>query len=420
MANVIFTPTIYLKSVLLSLGDKLRIARVLSPDYSSNFGKEGAQVGNTVKVKKPWRPVVTKNNLTYTSQDVSQQSLNVTVNQTASIYYGFDSFEKTLSLEDIMKNYADPAATMIAATINSDAAAFVAKNTFNAVGTPGTVPTAMTTYLAAKSKLIRLGLPANESLNLVLNSSMSDAYLDANKALFNSQSIIGKQMGTGVVENSLGMNWILDETIYTHTTGAQGGTLLVAGASQTQAGGNNAAGTLNIDGATASTTIAKAGDVFTIANVYSVHPQTRVSTGDLQQFVLSADATSNGSGAVTLAFYPAISPASADANYQNVDSAPADNAAITFWSGAGSASKASKQGLLIHKDAFAFVSVPLANPEIGEGAKAVTQTDPDTGLSLSLIQYFDGDTRKWKVRFDALYDFAALYRELACRIVSGM
>jgi coat protein Gp5 len=417
MANVIFTPTIYLKTVLMSLGDRLKIARTLSPEYSSNFGNEGAQVGNTVKVKKPWRPTVTKNSLTYASQDVSQQSLNVTVNQTASIYYGFDSFEKTLSLQDIMKNYADPAATMLAATINSDAAAYVAKNTFNAVGTPGTVPTAMSTYLSAADKLVQLGLPEGEALNLVLNRKMSSAYLDANKALFNGQSIIGKQMTTGVVENTLGYNWILDETIYTHNTGTQGGAILVNGAGQTQAGGNNATGTLNVDGVTPSITFAKAGDVFTAGN-FSVHPQTRVSTGDLQQYVLLADAVSNGSGVATLSFAPAISPASADANYQNVDAALADNAPIVFWSGAGSASKASKQGLLIHKDAFAFVSVPMATPDPGEGAKAVTQTDPDTGLSLSLIQYFDGNSRTWRVRFDCLYDFAPLYRELACRIVS--
>jgi hypothetical protein len=418
MANVIFTPTIYLKTVLMQLGDKLKIARVLSPDYSSNFGNEGAQVGNTVKVKKPWRPTVTKNSLTYAAQDVSQQSLNVTVNQTASIYYGFDSFEKTLSLQDIVKNYADPAATMLAATINADAAAFVAKNTFNAVGTPGTVPTTMAVYLSAADKLIQQGLPEGSELNLVINRKMSSAYVDGNKALFNGQSIIGKQMTSGIVENTLGYNWLLDETIYAHTTGAQGGTIVVNGASQTQAGGNNGTGTLIIGGATASITFAKLGDVFTIANVFSVHPQTRVSTGDLQQFVLTADAVSNGSGAATLAFAPAISPAAADANYQNVDSTPATGAAIVFWGGAGSASKVSKQGLLVHKDAFAFVSVPLATPDAGEGAKAVTQTDPETGLSLSLIQYFNGDTRTWRVRFDALYDFAPLYRELACRIVS--
>jgi hypothetical protein len=35
----------------------------------------------------------------------------------------------------------------------------------------------------------------------------------------------------------------------------------------------------------------KKGDVFTIANVFAVNPQTRESTGSLQQFVVTEDVT---------------------------------------------------------------------------------------------------------------------------------
>ena len=49
--------------------------------------------------------------------------------------------------------------------------------------------------------------------------------------------------------------------------------------------------TLNTDGWTNSTTgILKAGDTFTIAGVYSIHPGTKVSTGRLQTFSVLADA----------------------------------------------------------------------------------------------------------------------------------
>jgi hypothetical protein len=42
------------------------------------------------------------------------------------------------------------------------------------------------------------------------------------------------------------------------------------------------------------------GDVFTIAGVYRVHPETKVSTGVLQQFALAADITSGQTTGITI------------------------------------------------------------------------------------------------------------------------
>jgi hypothetical protein len=152
------------------------------------------------------------------------------------------------------------------------------------------------------------------------------------------------------------------------------------------------------------------GDRFTIANVYSVHPQTRQSTGALQQFVVLAPFSSDGSGNGSVTVVPAITPTG---QYQNVDSAPADGALLTIDGAAGTVSP---QGLLLHKNAFAFVSVPLSNPE-EKGVEMVhEETDPETGISLSFIRAFDSVRRVHVNRFDILYDFAPLYREMAACI----
>jgi hypothetical protein len=42
--------------------------------------------------------------------------------------------------------------------------------------------------------------------------------------------------------------------------------------------------------------VVKAGDVFTLAGVFRVHPETKASSGQLQQFVVTADASSNAGG----------------------------------------------------------------------------------------------------------------------------
>jgi hypothetical protein len=88
--------------------------------------------------------------------------------------------------------------------------------------------------------------------------------------------------------------------------GSGGGTPLVNGAGQSGS-------SLITDGWTASTAVLKAGDVITVAGV-------------LQLLEVAADVTSDGSGNATLAIDPPIA----------VASSPADNAALTINSPAGS------------------------------------------------------------------------------------
>lgn len=79
-----------------------------------------------------------------------------------------------------------------------------------------------------------------------------------------------------------------------------GGTILVNGASQT---GN----TLNVDGATPSTTVLKAGDYFQLG-----------SAATSRIYMVTSDFTTNGSGAGTIEFEPRLR------------SSPSDNAALVL------------------------------------------------------------------------------------------
>lgn len=418
-SNVLLTPTLLTKLTLMNLGDRLFVARNMSKAYTDQFGKKGAKAGDTFYVRKPQR-FTTTSGLAYSQQGLTDTQTPLTVNQVTGVHFQFDSQERTLSLDFINERYAKPAAIALANAINSQAAAYIAKNTFNAVGTPGTTPTSMATYLAAEDLMVAQGVPQNESLTAIINRKMSSAFINASSTLFNNQNIIGKQQETGRVVNQLGYNWEIDQTIYSHTVGALGGSPEVSAAPTETADGNNGTGTLVVKGLTASITgIWKAGDVLTIAGVNSVHPQTRVDTSYPQQFVVTADVTSDGSGNATVTVSPAFtSPTASNTQQQNISALPAVNAAITVWAGNSSAGLVSPQGLLLHQDAFAFMSVPFENPEPNGVEMVAQETDPDTGMSLSFIRYFDGDARVHKNRFDTLYGFAPLYRELACRIAA--
>lgn len=190
-----------------------------------------------------------------------------------------------------------------------------------------------------------------------------------------------------------------------HTSGAEGGgtAYLVNGASQetTVSGATNGiTGSLIVD--TGTKTI-KEGDVFTIANVYSVQPESKTSTGELQQFTVLADAT----GAGTLSISPAIV---ASGPYQNVDAAPANDAKLTF---VGAASTTYKQSLLFQKGFAAFATADLVMPK---GLDFASRQVYD-GISMRLVRDYDIVKDRIYTRLDVLYGYKVLRPQLACKIL---
>jgi len=409
--NVLLTPQILVRLILMNLGGYLAVARNMTKQYASEFAKPGAKVGDTVSVRKPQR-FVPSVGLLYQPQALSNVKTTITVNDVTGVHYEWDSVEKTLSLQDANEMYGKPAAIAMAHNVNARAAQFAAQNTFNAVGTPGTTPTLLDTYLSAGDKIVELGLPPEELLTCIVNRKMSSQFVVGQKTLFNPAGAIGGTIKDGGiaegVDNLLGYKWVRDQTIYTQLGGAQGGTPQVSGAGQGTSNGNNDTMSLNVKNL--SSTVWNVGDRFTIAGIYSVHPQTRQSTGDLQQFVVLAPFSAASTGSVTIA--PGITPSG---QYQNVTASPADATAITLL---GAASFSSPQGLLMHKNSYAFVSIPLDTPKGPGVISSHEEEDPETGLRASFVSFFDGVHRVEGNRLDMLDGFGVLYREMCCVIAS--
>jgi hypothetical protein len=424
--NVLFTPNVRAKLVLFALGNSLKVAKNMSTAITPEFAKKDYQIGDKVQVQKPYR-FVASSGIGWDPQPIVDQMCTINVRQVSKVHYLMDSVERTLEIRQAMKLYSGPTATALASDINAKSALFAAENAAHSVGTPGTTPTSEATYLAAGDVLVQNGLPDDEDLTLILNRKMSSAFVSGTKTLQNPAGTIGGQWARGHIMDSLGYKIVRDETIAKRTNGVFSGSPLVNGANQTAANGNNATMTLVTDGWGSGVTALKRGDRFvlgsassaTVGGVESIHPQTKLTTGGQQVFTVMAN-IADSSGAMSPVIYPAITPfvegADAGANqYANVNSAPADNAIITMIGTSGLTGIT--QGLLIHENAFAFVSVPMWNPE-GGVISANVITDPETGLSISQVNYFDGDARQSKWRFDCLWDNGNLYREMACVIQS--
>jgi hypothetical protein len=153
----------------------------------------------------------------------------------------------------------------------------------------------------------------------------------------------------------------------------------------------------------------KQGDVFTIAGVNAVNPQTRTSTGQLAQFVVTADSSSDAGGNLSIPIFPAIVITGA---FQTVDVSPAAGAALTVL---GAANAVSPANLAYHRDAFVLGCADLQLPKGVDMAARIS--DKQLGLSARMVRAYNINTDAFPCRFDVLYGWKAIYPELACRIM---
>ena len=402
MANTLLTIDMITREALMILKNNLTFTRGVNRTFDGKFGVDGAQIGDALRIRKPPRYTV-RSGAAISTQDVTEDYTTLPLDSQKGVDTTFTTKELTLSIDEFSKRILGPAIAQLANQIDYDGLSLY-KNVFNSVGTPATVPNAMLTYGSAGGKLSDSGAPVDGNRKLVIGSTMEYTIVDAVKGLFQSSTQIKKQYEDGNMGRSAGFDWSMSQNIATHTVGPLGGTPLVNGASQTGA-------SLVTDGWTAAAASRLVqGDVFTIAGVFAVNPMTRASTGSLQQFVVTAAVSSDGSGNATIPISPSIVTSGAT---QTVSGSPADNAALTI---VGAAAASSPQGLAFHRDAFAL---GMADLEVPRGVHfAGRMNDPDLGLSIRIVRQYDIATDKIPCRIDALYGWKCIRPELACRVQS--
>lgn len=379
----------------------------VSHEYDDRFGREGAKIGDALAIRKPVKFTATSG-ATLSTQDVTETSVTLTLNTQKHTAFEFTSKDLTLSIDRFSERYLKSAAVALANAVDVSGLTLAYQSTFNVVGTPGTVPNTIKTYFQAGEKLDNMDCPLDDDRRLVISPKMQTEILDANKGLFNSTSEIGKQYTRGRMGRAAGFDWYLDQNVRTHTVGPLGGTPLVDGASQT------GASLVTKSWTAAAAARLKKGDIFTIGSgttgVYAVNPVSGDTLPDLQQFVVTQDLSSSAGGAVTITISPSIVTSGA---YKTVSGSPADNATINVL---GAANTNSPQGIAYHKEAFVFAMAPLQMPrDVHFGSRA---TDPQTGMSIRMLSFYDGTEDRFITRCDILYGWAARRPEWACRIAS--
>ena len=386
MGNAILTPTAVNREALRVLHQKLNFVGSVARDYDESYAKTGAKIGDSLKIRLPNQYTV-RSGATLSAQDTTESSVTLQVATQKGVDLNFTSVDLTLSLDDFSKRILDPAMSVLAANIEADALSMY-KDVYQSVWN-GAAAATFNKALDARVILNRSLAPYADRTALMDSIAMADVVKDT-KTLFQDDASIAKQYKEGYMGRAAGFDWAENTMMPSHTRSAANGAYLVNGASQTGA-------TLTVDtGANAPSQ----GDVITIAGVYSVHPETKVSTGVLQQFVIGASASTT-----SFPISPSIITSGAT---QNVSGSPADNAAVTF---AGTASTAVQTALLFQKGAFAFATAALVMPQ---GVDFASRQVLD-GISMRIVRAYDINNDKFPCRLDVLYGYKTLRAQLACR-----
>ena len=411
MADTTLTADIVAKEALAILDNELGWLNKLHRAHESEFAQtvNGYKVGETISIRRP-ADFTVRTGATMDIQDVIEGKTTLTVDQQIGVDLDFSSTDLTLKIEDLSERVIQPAMTNIINHLANDVATQMYRGIYNWAGTAGQTINSYADFAKGPERLDLMAVPASDRCALL---SPVDHWALAGAAT--NLANVGGAESAAYRNGRLGMiggvDLYMSQVTPTHTTGTRDNTTpLVDGASQTSTYDsvkNTWTQSLVTDGHDSAVTI-KAGDVFTIADVYMVNPKTKQTTGVLQQFVVTTDVTANATTTAdtTLTISP---PIITSGPHQTVNAAPADDAAITF---VGAASTAYAQNMVFHKNAMALAVVPMSVPQ---GAVNVARRTRN-GLSVRVIPSYDSinDISRW--RLDLLYGRKLIDPRLATRL----
>ena len=400
MSNSLLTIDMITRKSLEILENNLVISRNVNKEYDDSFAVEGAKIGSTLRIRLPDRALVT-DGAALQVQDDNEQYTTLTVSSQKHIGINFTSAELTMQLDDFAERVLKPRISQLASSVDADVANAY-KSIYASVGTPGTTPATALVLLQAQQKLNESAAPMSPRYATV-NPAANTGLVNGMTGFFNPTGTISRQFKTGMMgEGVLGFDEMnMSQSIVSHTTGSQP----VAPICASTVPATQGATTLDITYTSGTKTI-KQGDVFTIAGVNAVNPQTRLSTGSLQQFVVTADQTLTSTSA-TIAFLPAMYTATNA--LATVDAFPAASAALVFL---GSASTVYPQNLVYHKNAITLATADLLLPQGVDMASRQVHN----GISMRIVRQYDINNDRMPCRVDVLYGYSTIRAPMACRI----
>ena len=403
MANSLITCSIVAKESLAVLENQLTFSSMVNRDFeaefSGNMGR-GYAPGNTINIKRPPRYTYRTGRVA-APQATTETTVPLVLSQ-GGTDLNFTSVERTLSLTKL-EDKLTAAIAPIANEIDRQGLALAHFSTFNALNPTGALPTtqidAVNAVTACNRRLDEMGAARDKRRAFVMGPGLNAATVAGFSGLFNAQGPVSKQFGSGLMVDSLGLSYGMDQNVDTHTNGTQN----VAGTNIN--GANQTGSAITVVGLGGTIT---RGTIVTFPGCFAVNPQSRQSTGVLAQFVITADCAA---AATSLPISPAIVTSGP---FRNVTASPTTGAPFLI---VGAASTAYQCNVAYHRDAFTLAMVPMWAPPGGKGVIDVAQ-ETYNGFTIKVTEFYDGVNDNSIMRLDVLYGWAATYPELSVKYYS--
>lgn len=403
MANSLLTINMITREAVRLWKNSNAFLQNVDMQYDDSFAVSGAKIGQALRIRlSNDYTVVTGPALQV--QDTVEQSTTLALATQKHVDVSFTTADRTMSLDDYSRRVLAPMVNNLTGAVAIDVMSGAEGGICNFVANQDVNNNIMSpiaaTYLNAGASLDLNSAPIAD--RKIVNGPRTEARVVASlSGLLNPNSEISRQYITGRMYDALGFIWMKDQTNITHVNGTLAqGSATVSGAGQTGLSltVGALAGSLNI------------GDIITVAGVNKVNRITKQSTGELEQFAVTANVAA---GATSIPIYPAIVPPQGGqpVQYQTVTAAPANGAAVNPTNGLAASSTYRKN--------FAYapeaVTMAIADLEIPRGIHEAAREQFD-GISMRMITAYIPGTDQMVTRLDVLYGYLWLRPEWACVI----
>lgn len=410
MPNTTLTADIIAKEAVMILENECVMAKLVHRGYEDEFSKmvNGYTVGETVSIRRP-ADFTVRDGATAAVQDVVEGKTTFTVDKQKGVDFKFTSSDLTLQIKDLSERVIKPAMIQLANQVDVDLMALY-KHVPKHVTIPSGGIDSFADFALAPTLMDKCSIP-QDGRNAVLTPTDHWALLGSQTALY-IQDAARSAYRTARVGMVAGIDTYMSQNAPTHTTGSRDGTDTI-GASFTgdtwASTKDTNTSTLDIANMSAATATLKAGDTFTIADVYDVNPVTKARLAHLKQFVVVNNETASSSSVDSCEVSPALIFSGAHQTCALADGVTDINTKVVTYQ--GNTASQYQQNLFFHKNAFGLVVVPMVSPP---GAVEVARRSYK-GMSVRVIPYYDGTNDIANYRLDILYGTKCIDNRLAVR-----
>lgn len=398
MANTLLTINMITREAVRLWKNSNAFIQNINMQYDDSFARTGAKIGTSLRIRLP-NDYTVRTGPALQAQDTAEVNTTLVLATQKGVDVSFNSVDMTMSLDDYSERILAPMVNNLAGAVAADIMSGVEGGICNYVantdGSGNLLSPTSGTFLDAGAILDNNSAQVSDR-KAVLSPRTMARTVQSLTGLFNPVSDISKQYKSARVYDALNYLWFQDQTVINHAAGTYNGAATVSGAGQT--------GTSVTTTAISGTLVA--GDIITLASVNAVNRITKTTTGELRQFVVTANVAS---GATSIPIYPAIiPPVGVNAvQYQTVTASPASGAAVLL---VNPASTTYRKNFVFAPDAVTMATADLYMPD-GVAEAAREQFD---GISMRMIRQYLISTDQEPCRLDVLYGYLFVRPEWGC------